>query len=108
MDQSTARVSCIGPRPYLQWPILTELGRSFSSTTPELATEQRHKLFDLRLGLQVLGVEIGRVELPGDLPHLKLAMSNPLLLPQAGAFQVPQFAQDLSAAYADGHGAVSP
>ena len=52
--------------------------------------------------IQLLGVEIGGDEIARDLPHLQLAMSNPLLNPQEGALEMPQFAQTLPAANAYG------
>jgi hypothetical protein len=58
-------------------------------------------LLYLRLGLKVFVVKIGGVEFPRDLPHFQLAMSYPLLNPQAGALKVPEFAYAWPAADAD-------
>ena len=68
--------------------ILPELRRGCSSAVPELAAEQADELLDLGLRLEELGVQICGIVLSRDRAHLQLLVSDPLLQPEARAFEV--------------------
>ena len=56
----------------------------------------------------MLGVEVGRVLLPGNLADLELPMSDPLLDPQTRVLQVTELAKTLPAADPDHCGTIGP
>ena len=76
----------------------TGLRRRLSSTTAELAVEEARQLHHSVTAQRVLGEEIGRIYLTGDLSQIHASRPDGLLDPEGMGVEVSEFTQTLAVA----------